>query len=86
MAVNSTDKSESIYIDLDYENIFLVDPNSVNGENGKEDRYVKHENLVMYANLECSVVPRTKLAIGAPLKDNVRTISVGKHTTGSWCQ
>jgi hypothetical protein len=32
----------------------------------------------MYANLECSVVPRTKLAIGAPLNDNVRTISVGK--------
>jgi hypothetical protein len=79
MAVNSTDKSESIYIDLDYENIFLVDPNSVNGENGKEDRYVKHENLVMYANLECKLTPRSKLVYGvANNQVGSETVTIGK--------
>lgn len=79
MAVNSTDKSESIYIDFDYENIFLVDPNSVNGENGKEDRYVKHEQLVMYANLECKLTPRSKLAYGvANNQVGSETVTIGK--------
>jgi len=79
MAVNSTDKSESIYIDLDYENIFLVDPNSVNGENGKEDRYVKQENLVMYANLECKLTPRSKLVYGvANNQVGSETVTIGK--------
>ena len=73
------DNGENILVEFDYDNITLVDPNKVIDENGKvKERYVKQENLVMYANLECSVIPRTKLAIGAPLNDNVRTISVGK--------
>jgi hypothetical protein len=73
------DNGENILVEFDYDNITLVDPNKVIDEEGKvKERYVKQENLVMYANLECSVVPRTKLAIGAPLNDNVRTISVGK--------
>jgi hypothetical protein len=73
------DNGENILVEFDYDNITLVDPNKVIDENGKvKERYVKQENLVMYANLECSVIPRTKLAIGAPLNDDVRTISVGK--------
>ena len=73
------DNGENILVEFDYDNITLIDPNKVIDEEGKvKDRYVKQENLVMYANLECSVIPRTKLAIGAPLNDNVRTISVGK--------
>ena len=73
------DNGENILVEFDYDNITLIDPNKVIDEAGKvKERYVKQENLVMYANLECSVVPRTKLAIGAPLNDNVRTISVGK--------
>lgn len=73
------DNGENILVEFDYDNITLVDPNKVIDEDGKvKDRYVKQENLMMYANLECSVIPRTKLAIGAPLNDNVRTISVGK--------
>ena len=73
------DNGENILVEFDYDNITLVDPNKIIDEEGKvKERHVKQENLVMYANLECSVVPRTKLAIGAPLNDNVRTISVGK--------
>jgi len=73
------DNGENILVEFDYDNITLVDPNKVIDEEGKvKERYVKQENLMMYANLECSVVPRTKLAIGAALNDNVRTISVGR--------
>jgi hypothetical protein len=32
----------------------------------------------MYANLECSVLPRTKLAVGSSMNDSQRTVSVGK--------
>jgi hypothetical protein len=73
------DNGENILVEFDYDNVSLIDPNKVIDNDGKvKDRLVKQENLVMYANLECSVVPRTKLAIGAALNDNVRTISVGK--------
>jgi hypothetical protein len=73
------DNGENILVEFDYDNVSLIDPNKVIDQDGKvRDRLVKQENLVIYANLECSVVPRTKLAIGAPLNDNVRTISVGK--------
>ena len=71
------DKSENILVEFDYNNITIVDPNKVIDSQGKvKDRYVKQEDLVMYANLECKVLPRTKLAIGVASNDQVRTISV----------
>jgi hypothetical protein len=71
------DKSENILVEFDYNNITIVDPNKVIDSQGKvKDRYVKQEDLVMYANLECKVLPRTKLAIGVDGNDQVRTISV----------
>jgi hypothetical protein len=75
------DNSGNIYVEADYSNIILVDPNKTTriGPGGKaiiEDRVVDHENLVMYANLEASVLPRTKLAIGGSPQDNLRTISI----------
>lgn len=69
-----------IYIEFDYENIFLIDPNSVTADDGgKEDRYVKQENLIMYANLECKLSPRSKLIYGVA-NDQVgsSTVTVGK--------
>lgn len=73
------DNGENILVEFDYDNISLIDPNKVVDQDGKvRDRLVKQENLVMYANLECSVLPRTKLALGSALNDNVRTISVGR--------
>ena len=71
------DKSENILVEFDYNNITIVDPNKVIDAQGKvKDRNVKQEDLVMYANLECKVLPRTKLALGVASNDQVRTISV----------
>ena len=70
---------ENILVEFDYDNISLIDPNKVVDELGNvKDRLVKQEDLVIYANLECSVLPRTKLAIGTAMNDSQRTISVGK--------
>jgi len=71
------DNSENILVEFDYNNIFLVDPNKVIDNNGKaQDRLIKHENLVIYANLECKVLPRTKLALGVASNDAVQNITV----------
>ena len=73
------DKGENILVEFDYDNITLIDPNKIVDNEGKvSDRLVKHENLVFYANLECNVLPRTKLALGSALNDSIRTVSVGK--------
>jgi len=70
---------ENILVEFDYDNISLIDPNKVVDELGNvKDRLVKQEDLVYYANLECSVLPRTKLAVGSAMNDSTRTISVGK--------
>lgn len=56
-------KTENIYIDLDKQNIIIVDPNKVVDEqNIIRERNIHQEDLVMYANLECKVQPRTRLA------------------------
>ena len=73
------DNGENILVEFDYDNITLIDPNKlVDQEGNVKDRLVKQENLVMYANLECNVLPRTKLAVGTAMNDSQRTISVGK--------
>lgn len=42
-------KSKNIYVENDYENIILVDPNKVVLPNGQvEERLVDHEDLVFY--------------------------------------
>jgi hypothetical protein len=72
-------KPENILVEFDYNNITIIDPNKVIDEDNKvKDRYVKQEDLVMYANLECSVLPRTKLAIGTANNDSIRTVSIAK--------
>jgi len=73
------DNGENILVEFDYDNITLIDPNKlVDQEGNVKDRLVKQEDLVMYANLECNVLPRTKLAVGTAMNDSQRTISVGK--------
>ena len=70
---------ENILVEFDYQNISVIDPNKIIDSTGKaKERLINQEDLVYYANLECSVLPRTKLALGVPLEDSVRTISVGK--------
>ena len=68
MAVNDNFRSfyggEKIAFDQ-FDNIVLVDPNKVLNSDGQQiERLVEHENLVMYANLEARIIPRTKLAVG----------------------
>lgn len=56
-------KQEHIYIDTDKNNIIIVDPNRVVDEQSiVRDRSINQEDLVMFANLECQVMPRTRLA------------------------
>ena len=72
------DNNENIFVEFDNNNVSLIDPNKVFTNDGKiKERNVNHENLVMYANLECSVLPRTKLALGVSNDDRNQTITVG---------
>jgi hypothetical protein len=72
------DISGNVYVDFAYNNIIIVDPNKTQDNQGNvTERLVDHENLVMYANLEAELLPRTKLAIGATT-DSIRTISIAK--------
>jgi hypothetical protein len=72
------DNNENILVEFDYQNIFIADPNKVIDSEGKpKDRNIKHENLIMYANLECNLIPRTKLALGAGSTE-IQTISLAK--------
>ena len=60
-----------ILVESDYDNIIIIDPNKVVDSNNKIlDRNIQQENLVMYANLETKIIPRTKLAVGESF-DNV---------------
>jgi hypothetical protein len=74
------DKSGNILVEFDYNNIIVVDPNkTIDAFGNIKERLVDHENIVMYANLEAEVIPRTKLAVGiTPSNDNIRTVSVAK--------
>jgi len=73
------DNNGDIYVEFDYNNIIVVDPNKTIDTNGKiQERLVDPEKLVMYANLEADMLPRTKLAVGAAPNDRNRTISVAK--------
>jgi hypothetical protein len=71
------DSGENILVEFDYNNISIIDPNKVIDSDGKvSERLVKQEDLVVYANLECKVIPRTKLAVGVANNDQIQTISV----------
>ena len=73
------DNTDNILVEFDYDNITLIDPNrTIDPDGTVKERLVKQEDLVFYANLECNVLPRTKLAVGNALNDSQRTISVGK--------
>jgi len=69
--------NDNILVELDYQNICLIDPNKVVNIDGTvRERQIHHEDLVMYANLEAKMLPRTKLAVGANLLDAVQTTPI----------
>jgi hypothetical protein len=68
------DLSGDILVEFDYNNIVIVDPNkTVDSKGVISERLLDHENLVMYANLEAQVLPRTKLSLGTQPGENVST-------------
>ena len=73
---------QPIYVETDYDNIVLIDPNKIVVNNKVVDRLVDHEDLVYYANLETKVIPRTKLAVGETL-DIVNTTVASLKTDAS---
>jgi hypothetical protein len=71
------DRSKNtIYVETDYDNIILIDPNKIVVNNEVKDRLVEHEDLVFYANLETKVIPRTKLAVGLDLDSAVVSTTI----------
>lgn len=67
----------NIHIENDYQNIFVVDPNKVDLPGGQVDqRNIAQEELVMYANLECNLQPRSKLIVGSTDRQ-LRQIGLG---------
>jgi hypothetical protein len=71
--------SEKIYIQS-FDNITIVDPNKIiNNDGFAEDRNVKQENLVVYANLEANLETRSRLIVGEKSGDgNLTQVSLGK--------
>ena len=48
-----------------FDNIFVIDPNKVINKDGfAEERNIAQEDLIMYANLECNLQPRSRLLVG----------------------
>lgn len=77
MAGKLTNEDGNIYVEFDYNNIIIVDPNKkVDSQGNVSERLVDHENLVMYANLDAQVVPRTKLSIGGSPQDSATLVQV----------
>ena len=73
------DNSGNILVEFDYNNIIVVDPNkTIDAFGNIRERLVDHENMVMFANLEAELLPRTKLAVGASVQDTATVISVAK--------
>ena len=78
MADNKFYNNQKIYVETDYENIIIVDPNKViDSDNKVQERLVNHEELVKYVNLEAKVLPRTKLVVGDNFDDTVQNLRVG---------
>ena len=57
MAGNKFFNNQDVYVETDYDNIIIVDPNRVVDSDGTvSERLVNQEELVMYANLETKVI------------------------------
>lgn len=78
MADNGLFNRQKIYVETDYQNIVVVDPNKVvDNDDNVHERLINHEELVKYVNLEAKVIPRTKLVVGDNFDDSVQNIRIG---------
>ena len=80
MANNNLNKTENILVKVDQNNVILIDPNSVVDGTNVAMRNVPSENLVMYANLEADLIPRTVLAVSGNNSGQGNLQSVAKGT------
>ena len=85
MVDKKNNTNQKVYVQSDFDNIMVVDPNKVVNPDGTvQERLVNHEELVIYANLEAKVLPRTKLAVGTSFDDsvqNLRIAAIGEDET-----
>ena len=73
------DNSGNVLVEFDYNNIIVVDPNKTIDSFGNiRERLVDHEKMVMFANLEAEIVPRTKLSVGGSPDDTNTILSIAK--------
>ena len=62
MGNNDSSNNRNILVKVDQNNLMYIDPNSVVDREGNvQPRNVEQENLVMYANLEADLIPRSIL-------------------------
>ena len=80
MANNNLNNTENILVKVDQNNVILIDPNSVVDGTNVAMRNVPSENLVMYANLEADLIPRTVLAVSGNNSGQGNLQSVAKGT------
>ena len=79
MANNQLNQNENILVLVDQQNIIHIDPNTVVSSSGELlPRFVDHENLVMYVNLEADLVPRTTLYSETETNNTFTSIARGK--------
>ena len=65
-------QTKNVFIETQYDNIVLINPNQIADSDGKPlPRLVDNEDMVYYANLETFIIPRTKLAIGESFDNSV---------------
>lgn len=70
--------NERLFIENYFNNIVVVNPNKVyNNLQEVEDRNISQENLVIYANLQCSLQPRSRLIKGEDFQE-IQTIATSK--------
>ena len=71
--------NEKIVVESNFSNIVVVNPNKVYNDDGfAEERFVNHENLIMFANLECNLQPRSRLLVGQDFQtlETIATTSI----------
>jgi hypothetical protein len=77
MADKRIQQTKKIFVETEYDNIILVNPNEIyDADNQPTPRLVDHEDLIFYANLETFIIPRTKLAIGDDLNSPVMNTTI----------
>jgi len=70
--------NQNVFVGADCSDVVVVDANQMVGRGGRVvERLVNREGLVIYANLDAKVLPRTKLALGSTYDDTIQNLRIG---------